>query len=174
VKVTKQTSARPGEQPERSLLAARLVLGSAFLSWSARAARRHDPAGGRTVAAVLGARHLAQALITVGRPGRAALALGAEVDAVHSASMIALGLLSGRWRAAALADALLAGSLAAAGTACARSRPEGDAGGPDTGPFAHWRDQCAEVLARYLTPSWLSGQKLPPSPSPIDDLLAEE
>jgi hypothetical protein len=130
VRAAKQAPARAGEGAERSLLAARLVLGGAFLAWSARAARqRHDPAAIRRVAGVLGARHLAQALLTAGHPARATLALGAEVDAVHSASMTALGLRSGRWRAAVLTDALLAGSLAAAGMACARSRPRGNAAG---------------------------------------------
>jgi len=149
-----------GEGAERSLLAARLVLGSGYLAWSVLAARQqYGPAAVRTVTGVLGARHLTQALLTAGRPARAALALGAEADAAHCASMIALGLLSGRWRTAALTDALLAGSFAAAGTACARSRPAGDAAAPGSGPVAHWRDKCAEGLARYLAASWLSGPK---------------
>jgi hypothetical protein len=58
-----------------------------------------------------------------GQPTSAVLALGAEVDAAHAASMVVLGLLSGRWRVPALLDALLAASLASAGLACARERP---------------------------------------------------
>lgn len=158
---TKQVPARAGEGAERSLLAARLVLGSAYFAWSVLAARqRYGPAAVRTVTGILGARHLAQALLTAGRPAPAVLALGAEVDAAHSASMILLGLLSGRWQTAAFTDALLAGSFAAAGTACARSRPAGEPAGPGTGPFRRRRDQHAEALARYLTPLWLSGTQL--------------
>jgi hypothetical protein len=163
VKATEQAPARAGKGAERSLLAARLVLGSAYFAWSVLAARqRYGPAAVRTVTGILGARHLAQALLTAGRPARAVLALGAEVDAAHCASMIVLGLLSGRGRTAAFTDALLAGSFAAAGTACARSRPEGDPAEPGAGPFGHRRDECAEALARYLAPVWLSGTKLPP------------
>jgi hypothetical protein len=170
VKAAKQLPARAGEGPERSLLAARLLLGSAYLAWSALAARqRYGPAAVRTVTGILGARHLSQALLTAGRPTRAVLALGTEVDAAHSASMIVLGSLSSRWRTAALTDALLAGSFAAAGTACARTRPAGDPVGSDAGPIRHWRDECAGALARYLTPSWLSGTKLSPSPVPINN-----
>ena len=163
MKTAKQAPARADEGPERPLLAARMVLGSGYLAWSVLAARRqYGPAAVRTVTGVLGARQLAQALLTADRPARAVLALGAEVDLAHSASMIALGLLSGRWRTAAFTDALLAGSFAVAGIACARSRPAGDASAPGSGPFAHWRDKCAEGLARYLAASWLSGPKSSP------------
>jgi len=160
VKATRQVPARAGGGPERSLLAARLVLGSAYFAWSVLAARqRHGPSAVRAVTGILGTRHLAQALLTADRPARAALALGAEVDAAHSASMIVLGLLSGRWRTAAFTDALLAWCFAAASAACARSRPAGEPAGPDAGPFRRRRDQCAEALARYLAPLWLSGTK---------------
>lgn len=155
-------TARAGREAacERSLCAFRLALGTAYLTWSAQATRRgRGPGGLRAVAAILGARQLAQGLLTAGRPARAVLALGAEVDAAHSASMIALGSLSRRWRTAALADALLAGSLAAAGTACARRLPEGEPAGIRNGAPAGWRDRCADSLARYLAPAWLAGTK---------------
>jgi hypothetical protein len=158
VKAAQQVPARAGERGQHPLLTARLVLGSAYFAWSALAARqRYGPAAVRTVTGILGARHLAQALLTADRPARAVLALGVEVDAAHCASMILLGLLSGRWRTAAFTDALLAGAFAAAGTVCARSRPAREPGGPGAGPFGQWRDQCAEALARYLAPQWLSG-----------------
>jgi hypothetical protein len=52
--------------------------------------------------------------------------IGAGVDAAHATSMAALGMLSGRWRGAAFADALIAVSLATVGVACARhAAPEG-------------------------------------------------
>ncbi len=148
---------------ERSLCASRLMLGTGYLTWSALAARnKRGPKALRAAAGILGARHLAQGLLTVGRPARAALALGAEVDAAHSASMVVLGSLSGRWRTAAFADALLAGSFAAAGAACARSLPDSRPARNGTGTAWDWRDQCAESIARYLAPAWLSGPRLPP------------
>lgn len=77
------------------------------------------------VVRVLGARHLLQAALTAGvlsargpseeiPPGRALLA-GSGVDTAHAASMIGLALAHRPLRRAALADALLASSLAAFG-----------------------------------------------------------
>ena len=150
---------------ERSLCASRLVLGTGYLAWSALAARnQRGPKELRTVTGILGARQLAQGLLTAGRPAGAALALGAEVDAAHSASMIALGLLSRRWRTLAFTDALLAGSFAAAGVACARRLPRGEPAGSGHGMLVSWRNRCAESLARYLAPAWLSSAKLPQPP----------
>jgi NAD(P)-dependent dehydrogenase (short-subunit alcohol dehydrogenase family) len=148
--------AREGAALDRSLRATRLVLGTAYLTGSALAARhRSGPKALRMVAGILGARHLAQALLTADRPARAVIALGAEVDATHSATAIALGALSPRWRILAFADALLAGSLAAAGAASARKLPPGEPAG--SGTLAGTRDQWAQSLARYLAPAWLSG-----------------
>jgi hypothetical protein len=150
--------ARTGSNMERSFCVSRLVLGTAYLTWSALATRRQaEPSPLRTVAGILGARHLAQGLLTAGRPARAALALGAEVDAAHSASMIVLGSLSRRWRTAAFTDALVAGAFTAAGVACTRRLPGGQPASSKTGTFEGWRDGCAESLASYLAPSWLSG-----------------
>jgi hypothetical protein len=152
--------AREGADLDRSLRASRLVLGTAYLTGSALAARYgRERTALRAVAGVLGARHLAQGLLTAGRPARAVLALGAEADAAHCASMIALGLLAPRWRTAAFADSVLAGSLAAAAAACARKLPPGEPAGSGTGTLAGRRDQWAQSLARYLAPAWLSGAK---------------
>jgi hypothetical protein len=82
------------------------------------------------VVRVLGARHLLQAALTAGAlsargpseeipPGRTLLA-GSGIDAAHAASMIGLALAHRPLRRAALADALLAGSLAAFGIMIAR------------------------------------------------------
>ena len=82
------------------------------------------------VVRVLGARHMLQAGLTAGAlsargrseeipPGRALLA-GSGVDTAHAASMLGLALAHRPWRRAALADALLAGSLAAFGIMIAR------------------------------------------------------
>lgn len=146
---------------DRSLCLARVSLGVAYLTWSALAARRRSgPAAARAVAGILGARQLVQGLLTAGRPARAVLALGAEADVAHSASMIMLGALSRRWRAAAFADALLAGSFAAAGAASARGLPRQEPTGSAPETPGGLRDRCAEALARYLAPSWLAGARL--------------
>jgi hypothetical protein len=82
------------------------------------------------VVRVLGARHLLQAALTAGvvsargpseeiPPGRALLA-GSGVDTAHAASMIGLALAHRPLRRVALADALLASSLAAFGIMAAR------------------------------------------------------
>ena len=97
------------------------------------------------VARILGARHSAQALATAGHPPGAVLALGAEVDATHAATMLAVGVMSRRWRRPAVRDALIAAALAGAGLAAARSAPE--PGGP-----ASLRDQWAGWLAGRLVP----------------------
>lgn len=149
---------REGKGMKGSLCVSRLMLGTAYLTWSALAARhRQGPAAVRAVAGILGARHLAQALLTAGQPARTVIALGAEVDTAHAASMIMLGSLSGRWRAAAFADALLAGSFAAAGVACATTMTGGESAASSVGTFQGWRDRRADSLARYLAPAWLSG-----------------
>jgi hypothetical protein len=66
------------------------------------------------VARVLGTRHLIQAALTAAAPRPAVFAIGGQVDAVHTASM----LLAAVWpaeREAALMDALAEAALAAAG-----------------------------------------------------------
>jgi len=67
------------------------------------------------VARVLGTRHLIQAALTAAAPGSAALEIGGQVDAVHSASMLLLAAVSRAGRRAALSDALTEAALAAAG-----------------------------------------------------------
>ena len=135
---------------QRLFCASRAALGTAYLTWSAvTESRRNPPAPARPVAAILGVRHLAQALLTSDQPTRAVLVLGAEADTAHALSMAALGLFSGRWRRAALLDALLAASLATAGLACARNA---DSAAPTTGPLRALRDHQAERLARHLAP----------------------
>lgn len=69
----------------------------------------------RLVARVLGARYLVQTLLSGAAPSGAVLALGAEVDGAHAASMLLLALLDRRRRRQALASFLIAGSFAVAG-----------------------------------------------------------
>jgi hypothetical protein len=67
------------------------------------------------VAQVLGARHLVQATLTTIAPTPAILAVGGQVDAVHTASMLVLAAVSRAGRRAALTDALTEAAFAAAG-----------------------------------------------------------
>jgi hypothetical protein len=79
-------------------------------------------AGSRTraVARVLGARHLAQAAVTVGSgPSAESLGLGAAVDITHAASMAVLALADRRVRRVTLTDALIEMAFATAGLSSA-------------------------------------------------------
>lgn len=107
------------------------------------------------VARVLGARYLAQALVSGAAPTGAVLALGAEVDAAHAASMIMLGLLDRPRRREALASALVAGSFAVAGMRAARDAATVpvDVPGGIVG-LAAWRDHVADQVARRLVPGY--------------------
>ena len=67
------------------------------------------------VAQVLGARHLVQATLTTIAPTPVVLAVGGQIDAVHTASMLMLGAVSRAGRRAALTDALAEAAFAAAG-----------------------------------------------------------
>jgi hypothetical protein len=63
------------------------------------------------VARVLGTRHLIQAALTAADPRPEAFAIGGQVDAVHSASML-LAAVRPAGRRAALTDALVEAALA--------------------------------------------------------------
>jgi hypothetical protein len=76
----------------------------------------------RAVARVLGGRHLAQAFLSAARPTPAVLALGAGSDVLHSASMVALGLLDRPRRRLGLTDGLIAVTFALAGAGLAGRR----------------------------------------------------
>jgi hypothetical protein len=67
----------------------------------------------RRVTRLLGARHLAQAAISAGADDQL-LMLGAVADGLHAASMLILAAVDRRLRRAELADAAVAGLLAAA------------------------------------------------------------
>jgi hypothetical protein len=77
------------------------------------------------VARVLGARHLIQAALTAAAPGREGLALGGQVDAVHSASMLLLAVVSRTQRRPAVTDALTEAAFAAAGFSASIQLPTG-------------------------------------------------
>jgi hypothetical protein len=106
---------------------------------------------GRKVVRVLGARQVAQALLSGRTPTGAVLYLGAEADVAHAATMIALAVLERRYRRAALCDAAIATAFAVAGVAAVRSaRPE-PAG---TSRMGARRDQWAERLASLVVPGY--------------------
>ena len=76
--------------------------------------------GARTVARILGGRHVVQAALSAMRPTPAVLALGAGTDVLHSASMLALAALDRPRRRLGLSDSLVAAAFAAGGCALAR------------------------------------------------------
>jgi hypothetical protein len=69
----------------------------------------------RTVVRILGARHLAQAVLTLWRPRPAVYLAGAGVDACHAASMLALAVADPRLRIAGIADGAAAAAFTATG-----------------------------------------------------------
>ena len=106
---------------------------------------------GRKVVRVLGARQVAQALLSGRTPTGAVLFLGAEVDVAHAASMIVLAAFERRYRRAALCDATIAIAFAVTGAAAARSALPETVGTSRPGA---WRDQWAERLARLVVPGY--------------------
>lgn len=71
---------------------------------------------------ILGLRDVAQALVCAPAPTRSVVLLGAGVDGVHAASMVALAVSSPRWRRAALFSGTLSLTFALLGVRQA-SRP---------------------------------------------------
>src|SRR4029077_7050055 len=67
----------------------------------------------RAVTRILGARHLAQAVLTLWRPRPAVFLAGAGVDACHAVSMLALAVTDPRMRRAGVADAVAAAAFTA-------------------------------------------------------------
>ncbi len=109
--------------------AARACYGAALLSAPGLAlglvTGQAPSARARAVVRILGARHLAQAVLTMWRPRRTVLAAGAGIDGCHAASMLALAVASPALRRAGLADAVAAGAFTATGAAFASARPPG-------------------------------------------------
>ncbi|WP_405431376.1 hypothetical protein [Micromonospora sp. NBC_00617] len=71
---------------------------------------------------VLGARHVAQTVVTLWRPTRGVFAGGAAVDAIHCVAALALAAVDRRQRPAALTDAAVAAAWAVLGAVVARDR----------------------------------------------------
>ncbi|MEV4058377.1 hypothetical protein AB0J55_44830 [Amycolatopsis sp. NPDC049688] len=96
----------------------------------------------RKMALALGFRHLAQAAAVLRRPEGVVARWGWTIDVTHSVSMLVLAAVSRRWRAAALANAVVAAGWARA------ARPRGEGGRrprrraappPEPDPAAHGR-----------------------------------
>jgi|tagenome__1003787_1003787.scaffolds.fasta_scaffold20650909_3 hypothetical protein len=73
------------------------------------------PAASVTVARVLGARHLVQAVVSAAAPSGGVAGLGAVVDTLHAASCAGLAAMSPRWRRPVLLDAVIESGFAVAG-----------------------------------------------------------
>ncbi|WP_067499639.1 hypothetical protein [Actinoplanes sp. TFC3] len=105
---------------------ARAAYGAALLLLPQRllrlGARPPLPDAALTVARVLGARHLMQAVVTAAAPTTRVVTAGAGVDALHASSQMGLAALSSRWRTVALADAAAAAVLIAAAGGTLRGR----------------------------------------------------
>lgn len=117
-------------RPELLVPAARAAYGAALIAAPGAALRAATglSAGcrARWVVRVLGARHLAQAVVTVAAPQPDVLAAGAGVDVCHAASMLALAAADRQVRRAGLTDAVIALVMASAGAAGAvRAVPGG-------------------------------------------------
>lgn len=157
--------------------ALRCGLGALHLGFPGFGGRAVGPFGprARAVVRVLGARQLAQGLLSGVRSTGPVLALGAEVDMAHLVSMVTLGLASRRWRRAALVESVIAAGFAWAGLASARAAGDGRGDGRGDGLAAlvgrpgpgrpgrglagvdPWalRDAAAAALAARLVPRCL-------------------
>ncbi|MCV7379911.1 hypothetical protein BST11_15125 [Mycobacterium alsense] len=135
---------------------ARIVYGAVLLALPARALRLitdRITARERAVTRILGARLLAQAAATDVRPDAVSLALGAEVDLVHSATMLAWAAVDGGSRRLTLLSAAVAGLFAAAGAADARRADPGPSQTDDAlGALARLRHRVAAPITRHTLP----------------------
>ena len=105
----------PALMPRVLLPAARACYGAALLCAPGLAlglfAGQAPSRRARAVTRILGARHLAQAVLTLWRPRPAVFLAGAGVDACHAASMLALAVADPRMRRAGVADAVTAAAF---------------------------------------------------------------
>jgi hypothetical protein len=112
--------------PVTALIVVRAIAGATLLVFPRRVlgvlpGHRSDPPI-RTAARVIGARDLGEAAMLGHRPTRRRVRIGAGIDAIHSASMVALAIASPKYRAPALSSALGAVALAGAGAWVAATR----------------------------------------------------
>lgn len=95
-----------------TMVGAEMLTGAALLLEPAAVLSRVGPgdatADACTVARLLGARQVTQALLLAVRPSSNDLELAAAIDATHCASMLVLARISARYRQAAMTSALVA------------------------------------------------------------------
>jgi hypothetical protein len=148
-----------GRWTASALPALRGVYGGVLLLASDRMIRLGTgrPAEPRTrlVVRLLGVRHVAQAVVTGVRPGPLPIALGAEVDVVHAASMLGVAAVARSQRRSGVVDAAVASAFAVAGAAVARrlgERPPPQAGEGPVGWICSVRDAVAAAVVRRTLP----------------------
>jgi hypothetical protein len=113
----------------------------------------------RAAVRILGARHLTQAVMSIGASSRVVQAVGAEVDALHSLSMLGLAARDPAHRRSGVIDAVAAGCFAAVGTLRTARLPPDQA--PAAGPrgpllqLAGLRARAATGIARRTLPTAL-------------------
>jgi hypothetical protein len=137
---------------------------------SRRATGRTPDRISRAVVRILGARHLTQAVMSIGTSSRVVQALGAEVDALHSLSMLGLAAVDPPRRRGALIDAAIAGCFAATGALLAARRPSDEPPPTDPrGPLLHLaglRARAATGIGRRTLPAALFDRCTPPRRDP--------
>lgn len=124
------------------------------------------------VTRVLGARHLAQAMVTAGEPGPVVLALGVEADLTHAASMVCLAAVDRSRRRAAIIDAVGASCFALTGAVLARRTPSTSTpsrGDNTPARLAACREALATQLARWALPRALRPVDSPSVALPVSD-----
>jgi len=102
----------PPNASVKALSGARFALAGVDAFASTRTGDRLE----RSMLEILAGRQLIQLALTLARPSRKVVAGGAAVDALHSLSMVGLAAASPTHRRGALAEAAVAGGLAASGT----------------------------------------------------------
>ncbi|MEH3078241.1 MAG: hypothetical protein PGN11_16530 [Quadrisphaera sp.] len=149
VKAVGAASAQGRPRPAGEVLqGARATWGVLLLAAPERVLRavgeHHPDARTRAVLRVLGARHLVQAAFSGRAPGRATLADGAWVDAVHALTSLALAAGDRPRARLALLDAVVAASWGAASARAARRVPL------DEAQAASWRERLARAVHPLL------------------------
>ena len=96
---------------------AQLFAGATMVLTPARVARTaagRGPVAPPVIVRILGLRMVGQGALTVARPSRVALEIGAGTDAIHALSMAALIAVAPKYRRTALVSASIAGASLAA------------------------------------------------------------
>ena len=143
-------------------VAVRAAYGAVLLSAPGAVVRLYsghpDDRRSRRVARLLGARHLTQAVLTVGAPSATVRALGVEADLAHAVSMLGLAAGDRSRRRAGLSDAVGAASFAAVGALLARRTtppPLHALRGGVLEQVGALREVAAALLAPWLLPASL-------------------